>query len=128
MSRAIPEPTGLLLMVLFGLLAGLVWSLIGPTVMSVFSALVQTGIPTRLVLLSLFFACGFGLFAFRTANQVWYGHAICGLALAAAWNLLGMLAVQVQSVDVLALVAAGCVLMHGLVNIQGMQPPGGVRQ
>jgi hypothetical protein len=118
MSRAIPEPTGLFLMALFGLLAGVVWSVIGPTLTSVFSALVQTGIPTRLVLLSLFFACGFGLFAFRTANQVWYGHVVCGVALAAGWNLLGMLAVQVQSVYVLALAVAGYMLVRGLVDIQ----------
>ena len=49
-----------------GLLASAVWSVISPTPIAVFSALVQTGIPTRLVLLGLLFGCGVGLFAFRT--------------------------------------------------------------
>jgi hypothetical protein len=102
----------------FVFVANALWSVIGPTVVAVFSALVQTGITTRLVLLCLFFGCGFGLFAFRTLKQVWYGHVACVIALVTAWNMIGRLAIQIQPADVLALVGAGYILVRGFVNIR----------
>jgi hypothetical protein len=108
---------GLTLMLLAGLVASAVWSSIGPPLYGVLAALVQTGVTTRLVLLCLFFSCGVALFALRTLKQVWYGRIACVGALAACWQLLGSLAVQMQPVDVLALVGAGYILVRGLVNI-----------
>jgi hypothetical protein len=102
----------------FVFLANGLWSIIGPTLVAVFSALVQTGIPTRLVLLCLFFGGGFGLFAFRTLKQAWYGHVACVIALVTAWNMIARLAIQIQAADVLALVGAGYILVRGFVNIQ----------
>jgi hypothetical protein len=98
--------------------ANALWNVIGPTLVEVFSALVQTGITTRVVLLCLFFGCGFGLFVFRTLRQVWYGHAVCVVALVTAWNMIARLAIQIQAADVLALAGAGCILVRGFVNIQ----------
>jgi hypothetical protein len=102
----------------FVFLANALWSAIGPTAVAVFSALVQTGITTRLVLLCLFFAGGFGAFAFRTSKQVWYGHVACVIALVTAWNMIARLAIQIQAADVVALAGAGYVLVRGFVNIQ----------
>ena len=101
-----------------GLLASAVWSVISPTPIAAFSALVQTGIPTRLVLLGLLFGCGVGLFAFRTRKQVWYGHVLCVVAVAMAWDMLRRLAITISSADVLGLFASGYLLVRGLVDIQ----------
>jgi hypothetical protein len=59
------------------LLVNELWNYIGPDLVAVFSALVQTGITTRLVLLGLFFGLGIAIFALRRWKQVWYGHAVC---------------------------------------------------
>jgi hypothetical protein len=95
-----------------------VWSIVGPDLVAVFSALVQTGITTRLVLLGLFFAGGFSVFALRTWKQVWYGHLACVVGLVIAWNMIANLAIEIQGASVVALVAAGFILVRGLVNIQ----------
>ena len=107
----------LTLMLVAGLLASAVWSAIGPTLYAVLAALVQTGVTTRLVLLCLFLGGGVALFALRRLKQVWYGRVACVAALAACWQLLASLAVQMQAVDVLALAGAGYILVRGLVNI-----------
>jgi hypothetical protein len=99
-------------------LANAVWAVVGPTLVAVLSALVQTGITTRLVLLGLFFAACLGWSAFRRLKPIWYGRVACAVALAVAWNMIARLAVQIQPADVLALVGAAGVLVHGLVNIQ----------
>jgi hypothetical protein len=101
-----------------GLLASAVWSLIGPTPIAVFSALVQTGVPTRLVLLGLLFGCGFGLFALRTVKPVWYGHVLCVVAVAMGWDMLRRLAITIQPAEVLGLFASGYLLVRGFVDIQ----------
>jgi hypothetical protein len=116
-----PETTSVasaMLLVFCGLLASAAWNFLGPTLIGVFAALVQTGFVTRLVLLGLFFASAFALFALKTLNQVWYGYLACVVALAAAWTLLASLAVQMQTVEVLELAAAGYMLVRGLVNIR----------
>jgi hypothetical protein len=100
------------------LVTNALWSVIGPPLIAALSALVQTGITTRLVLFGLFFAGGFGVFVFRTLKQVWYGHVACVVALVTAWNMIGRLAVQIQPADVLALAGTAYVLVRGFVNIQ----------
>jgi hypothetical protein len=112
------EPLAAVLTLFFVFLCNALWNVIGPTLVAVLSALVQTGVTTRLVLWGLFSAAGFGLFAFKTFKQVWYGHATCVIALVVAWNMIARLAVEIQSGDVAALAGAACVLVHGLVNIQ----------
>jgi hypothetical protein len=126
LALGILEPGPVLLTLFLVVVANALWSIVGPTLVAVLSALVQTGIPTRLVLLGLFFAAGFALFALRTVKQVWYGHLACVVALATAWNMIARLAVRIDPTDVLALVGAAYVLVRGLVNIQeGQVRPGG---
>jgi hypothetical protein len=107
---------GLLLAAVFGV--NTVWSVIGPTSLAVLSALVQTGITTRLLLLAVFTAGAFGLFALRTFIPLWYGRIGCVVALVVAWNEIARLAIQIQAADVVALVAAAYLFVRGLVNIQ----------
>jgi hypothetical protein len=107
---------GLMLAAVFGLNAG--WNVIGPTIVAVLSALVQTGITTRLVLLAAFSAAVFGLFALRTFKPLWYGRMGCVVALVVAWNEIARLAIQIQAADVVALVAAAYLFVRGLVSIQ----------
>jgi hypothetical protein len=118
LALGILEPGPVLLTLFLVVLANAVWSITGPTLVAVLSALVQTGNPTRLVLLGLFFAVSFGLFALRTLKQVWYGHLACVVALATAWNMIARLAVRIDPTDVVALVGVAYVLVRGLVNIQ----------
>jgi hypothetical protein len=101
-----------------GLLSSIVWNQVGDTPIAVFSALVQTGTPTRLVMLGLLFGCGVALLAFRTWNQVWYGHASCVVAVALAWDMLRRLAIQIQPADVLGLAASLYLLVRGFVDVQ----------
>lgn len=101
-----------------GLLTSFVWGAISPTPIAVFSALVQTGVTTRLVLVGLLFGCGAALFAFRTWNQIWYGHAVCVVAVAVAWEMLRRLAIQIQPADVIGLALSLYLLVRGLVDVQ----------
>jgi hypothetical protein len=116
----LPSATGL---VCGGLVAAALWDYFGETPIEVFSALVQTGVPTRLVLLVLLFACGAGLFAFRTRNQIWYGHVVCVVAVAMAWDMIRRLAIEIQPADVLGLAASLYLLVQGLTEIQTGREP-----
>jgi hypothetical protein len=100
------------------ILANALWNVVGPTLVEVLSALVQTGVTTRLVLLGLFAAGAFGVFVFRTLLPVWYGRAACVVAVVVAWNMIARLAIQIQAADVVALVGAAYLLVRGLVHIQ----------
>jgi hypothetical protein len=117
-TGAAPRFPAAILILIAGLAASAVWSAVGPTLMGVLAALVQTGVTTRLVLSCLVFASAFALFTFRTAKQVWYGYLACVAAVAAVWNLFASLAVQFQAADVVGLVFASYVLVRGLVNIR----------
>ncbi len=99
-------------------LAIALWNVVGPTLNAVLSALVQTGVTTRLVLLGLFLAGGLGVFTLRLLKQVWYGYAACVIALVVAWNMIARLAIQIQAAEVVALAGAACLLVHGLLNIR----------
>jgi hypothetical protein len=116
--RAETSLAAAILMLFLGLLASAIWSLISPTPIAVFSALVQTGFVTRLAFLGLFFGGAFGLFTFRTVKRGWSGHVQCIIALATAWSMFERLAVRIQAVDGLALAAAGYLLARGLVSTQ----------
>ena len=114
----IAEPVSAIVMLLSVFLASALWNVVGPTLNAVLSALVQTGVTTRLVLLGLFLAGAFGVFTLRMLKQVWYGHAACVVALVVAWNMIARLAIQIQAADVVALAGAACLLVHGLLSIR----------
>ena len=99
LTLGILEPGPVLVTLFLVVVANAVWSVIGPALVAVLSALVQCGITTRLVLLGLFFAGSFGLFALRTVNQVWYGHLACVVALTTAWNMIARLAVRIDPTE-----------------------------
>jgi hypothetical protein len=101
-----------------GLLTSLAWSSVSDTPIAVFSALVQTGVPTRLVMLGLLCGCGAALFALRTRNQIWFGRAVSAAAVALAWDMLRRLAIQIQAADVIGLAMALYLLVRGLVDVQ----------
>jgi hypothetical protein len=105
-------------MVVLAVVASHLWDRVSPEPLAVFSALVQTGFTTRFLLLCLFFVGAFVLYLFRTVRRTWYGYieAVAGLAI--GWEMIASLAIQIQAVSVVALVAGGYLLARGLVNIQ----------
>jgi hypothetical protein len=105
-------------MVVLAIIASTIWDRISPDPIAVFSALVQTGVTTRVVLLCLFFVVAFVLYLFRTIKRTWYGYVEAVAGLAIGWEMIASLAIQIQAVSVVALVAGGYLLARGLVNIQ----------
>jgi hypothetical protein len=105
-------------MLVLGILTGYAWDRVSPDPIAVFSAVVQTGFPTRVVLLCLFFICACACYLFRTLKRTWYGYLECVAGLTIGWQMIASLAIEIQAHYVIGLVAGGYLLARGLVNVQ----------